>query len=67
MPMRPGWTGSPEGKVPPSLPVMFTRSDGKDLLDNLGGATSLSLLGRFSVSAPTSRRCAKTSQPGRGR
>jgi thiopeptide-type bacteriocin biosynthesis protein len=36
-------------KLPPSLAVMFTRNNDRLILDNTGGASALSLLGRFSV------------------
>ena len=45
--------GLPAGaRFPPSLPVMFMRSGDKLILDNTGGATALSLVGRFSSFSP---------------
>ncbi|MCR8560429.1 lantibiotic dehydratase [Mucilaginibacter sp. BJC16-A38] len=45
--------GIPAGaRFPSSIPVMFTRSGDKIILDNLGGATALSLIGRFSSFSP---------------
>ena len=38
-----------EVKFPPSLAVMFTKNRDRLILDNSGGASALSLLGRFSV------------------
>lgn len=38
-----------EGSLPPSLAVLFTRSEGRLILENAGGATATALVGRFSV------------------
>jgi thiopeptide-type bacteriocin biosynthesis protein len=38
-----------EGSLPPSLAVLFTRADGRLIMENVGGATATALVGRFSV------------------
>jgi thiopeptide-type bacteriocin biosynthesis protein len=48
-------------KLPPSLAVLFTKAGDKVILDNTGGASALSLTGRFSVfSADVERLCKET-------
>jgi thiopeptide-type bacteriocin biosynthesis protein len=48
-----------EGSLPPSLAVLFTRSGGRLILENAGGATATALVGRFSVFDEKISRLAK--------